>query len=340
MLSGARAREAATRRGDEFATILASALDEAAKAATAATAAAARPAPPLPLPPPPTITIDSLELPPERDGYSSVEKSFSGPNSAFFDAFLEKRTPENENAADDENGGGKKRRQKASTVFERRVQGKYPLVLQLEVDVCATGPGWLDAALEPLVTVVEGKEKRGGRPATSGEVSAAVARAVEALRHEEEFPSLPLLSTLPAVVGATLGGGCVHVSSLPGSPIFEGGHRPYCSPLAAQPRHMREHLNGNALYLATSKKFQRLARVARAVAGEGNELPFDLALWAAAELLSEAEEEEEEEGARGAEERGREKEAEAASSLPVPALASCCGTRGCSTSGAASRAPG
>ena len=94
-----------------------------------------------PLPPPPTITIDSLELPPERDGYSSVEKSFSGPNSAFFDAFLEKRTPENENAADDENGGGKKRRQKASTVFERRVQGKYPLVLQLEVDVCATGPG-------------------------------------------------------------------------------------------------------------------------------------------------------------------------------------------------------
>lgn len=184
----------------------------------------------------------------------------------------------------------------------------------MEVDVCATGPGWLDAALEPLVAVVaeaEGEEgevqKRKGPP-TSGEVSAAAALVAEALhREEQEGNSSPLLRRLPAVVGATLGGGCVHVA-LPAVPGAQ-----HCSPLAAQPRHMREHLNGNALYLATSAKFQKLARVARAVAGERDELPFDLALWVAAEILSDEEEQEkegggEEEAGAGAEEGERREE--------------------------------
>ena len=170
VVSGAGARRAATVRGDEFASILTSALDKAAAAAatakTAETAttttttavAASRPASP-PLFPSPTITIDYLELPPEKDGYSSVENSFAGPNSAFFDAFLDlEKTPED---GDDDDGKSKrkKKRKTTSTVFDRHVRGQYPLVLQLEADVCATGPRWLDAALQPLVAVVEGKEK-------------------------------------------------------------------------------------------------------------------------------------------------------------------------------------
>ena len=71
---------------------------------------------------------------------------------------------------------------------------------------------------------------------------------------------------------------------------------------------MRAHLNGNALYLATSEKFQGLARIAKAVTGETDELPFDLALWAAAELLSETETEGEERHEREGE--GREEEEE------------------------------
>ena len=311
VISGAGAREAARNSEKLFTETLISALD-VASATTAATAAArgASIAPP-------KIKIDYLELPLDKDSYSSVENSFAGPNSAFFDAFLKEPHEEND---DENNGGGggggggdDEKTKKTSTttrttVFERHIRGKYPLVLQMEVDVCATGAEWLEAALEPLVAVVRGgTEKKNpslSSSPSSDEISAAVSLVVEELRREgegeeEEEEAKPLspsstselsllFSRLPAVVGATLGGACIHVSAPAASP--------HCSPLSEQPRHMRQHLNGNALYLATSSRFQRLARVARALAGDRDELlPFDLALWAAEQLLLEEEEEEEEE---------------------------------------------
>jgi hypothetical protein len=192
----------------------------------------------------------------------------SGPNSVFYDAFVE---------------GGE--------IYEKYTRF-YELVQQLETDVCALRGGWLLELLRPMLVLSDDDNDISGGEVKSESESEPEALSESSLTSSSSSSlsspvslsspssppsspssspsssSIPSPTPDPAIIiisGSTIQSHCMYVVKYD-----------ECQPFDSEAPHMTEHVNGNAVY-RMGETLQLVLKSAREQFG--NAEPFDLAIY-------------------------------------------------------------